>query len=174
MTEAKQKAKILNERAKQLRQPKIKEVNTQDFLDGLTFSLDKEIYFVGSAYISEVIRIHEITPLPCSPEFIFGIINIRGRIISVVDFKRFLGLKSGEPQTLKNVIVLRNADIEFGILVDVILGYTKLNPRKIQKANAFEGHQSKGFIKGITDDKIIILETEKLIANEKIIVNEQV
>lgn len=174
MTKTNPKVKILSERAKKLRQPKSKEINKHDFWEGLIFLLNEEVYFLSSDFISVVVNVQNIIHLPCTPEFIVGIINIRGRIVSVIDIKRILGLDAGNNPTQKKVIVLGNNEIEFGILVDSVEGNTKIDLQKIQQAHVFEQAQNNRFIKGITEDKTIILETEKLINNEKLIVNEQV
>ena len=174
MSDTNQKLEILRDRAKLLRQPKVVENTDETLMEGLAFLLSNEKYLYDSVYIFELLHIENLTPLPCTPNFIVGIINIRGRIVSVIEMKRFLGLPVKGLSNLNKVIVVNNEEIEFGILADEIIGSKKINLEKLQTAKAFEGNQNKGFIQGITAGNLLILDIERIFESNKIIVNEVV
>ncbi|WML37607.1 chemotaxis protein CheW [Clostridium sp. OS1-26] len=135
-----------------------------------------EKYAIEVLYVSEVHSVRKVTMLPCTPAFIIGIINFRGKIISVVDIRNFLGFSS-EPIDAENVrkaIVVKLNDIEIGIAADAILGCDKICTSEIQK-NALPSINFKNsHIKGLTKGKSIVLDIKNIMMDEKIIVNEEV
>ncbi len=169
------KKKILKERARNLAiVEEENSCNKENQINFLVFSLAQEKYAIDLAYISEVIYIKDITPLPCTPEFILGIINIRGKIISVIDIRRFFGLKDKGISNLNRVIILRDGDIEFGILTDEIYGNTLINIESLQTDIATITDVPDNFIIGIGKDNLIVLDINELLKNERIIINEEV
>src|SRR6185436_9426885 len=85
----------------------------------VTFLLAQEEYGVDVRLVQEIIRVSSITPVPRAPEFIKGVINLRGRIIPVVDVKRKLGLGDVDASSrLARVVVVRLRDRLVGVLVD--------------------------------------------------------
>ena len=63
-----------------------------NLLEVLEFRLASERYAVETRHIQEVHPFRELTPLPCTPAFVLGVVNVRGRILPVLDIKRFFGL----------------------------------------------------------------------------------
>ncbi|MDA8325786.1 MAG: chemotaxis protein CheW [Nitrospiraceae bacterium] len=63
-----------------------------EHIDVLEFLLARERYAVESSYVREVWPLKDLTPVPCTPPFVLGIIGVRGRILSVLDLKKFLNL----------------------------------------------------------------------------------
>jgi purine-binding chemotaxis protein CheW len=83
-----------------------------------TFFLGREEYGVDVRLVQEIIRVAEITPVPRAPEFVKGVINLRGRIIPVVDIKRKLGLGEVAVVRLSRIVVVKIKDRLIGLLVD--------------------------------------------------------
>lgn len=151
-----------------------KGINKGRIIDGLFFSLSDEKYAIDSRYISEVIYIKEITPLPCTPDFLLGIINIRGKIISVVDIRKFFGLAKRGITNLNRVIVVDNGDIEFGILADEIEGNNVIEIDSLQQNITKVTEVPDNFILGVSADNIIVIDIQELMTNDKIIIEEKV
>ncbi len=84
----------------------------------VTFFLAREEYGVDVRLVQEIIRVVEITPVPRAPAAIKGVINLRGRIIPVIDLKRRLGLGEVEASRLARVVVVKLKDRLIGLLVD--------------------------------------------------------
>lgn len=140
----------------------------------IKFILATESYGIESAFVREVYPLKDLTPLPGVPPYIFGIINVRGQILPVIDLKIFLNLPEKGLGDLNKVIILHNSEMEFGILADVMEGTQTLALEDIREAPpAIRGIGGK-YLKGITKENIIILEAESLLHDEKIIVNEEV
>lgn len=86
------------------------------------FVLGGRHYAVPTAHVVEVRALNTLTPLPCVPRFVSGIMSIQGRIIAVIDLKTLLDLPESGLTDLNKVIILRHADMEFGVLADAIVG----------------------------------------------------
>jgi purine-binding chemotaxis protein CheW len=86
------------------------------------FVLGGRPYAVPTAHVVEVRALNTLTPLPCVPRFVSGIMSVQGRIIAVVDLKTLLDLPESGLTDLNKVIILRHADMEFGVLADTIVG----------------------------------------------------
>ena len=84
----------------------------------VTFFLAREEYGVDVRLVQEIIRLSVITQVPRAPEFIKGVINLRGRIIPVIDLKQRLGLGGVEPDRQTRVVVIRIRERLLGLLVD--------------------------------------------------------
>lgn len=136
----------------------------------------KEKYAIEVLYVDEVCSLKSITKLPCTPTFIIGIINFRGKIVSVIDIRNFLGFnfKSINCNDVKNVIVVKFNGIEFGIAADSILGCTKIPILEIQKDILPITNTKKHCFKGLTKEKSIVLNIKNIILDKKIIINEEV
>ncbi len=165
---------ILKERAIKLRSEKKEEQKHEEFFWGLEFLLDKQHYIIETKFVSEVITIKHVTTLPCTPKFIRGIINIRGKIISLINLSHFLSKEEKELPSIYKVIVLSMQEYEFGIWADEILGSVKVKENTIKPAQMFELNNAPGLIRGITPESKSILSIEKLIENNQIIVNDQI
>ena len=85
---------ILKERAKDLAEEPRQEDMGEGQLELVEFILAYEKYGIESSFVREVYPLKEFTPVPCTPSFIFGITNVRGKLISVMDIKEFFGLPS--------------------------------------------------------------------------------
>jgi len=140
----------------------------------IKFILANESYGIESAFVREVYPLKDLTPLPGVPPYIFGIINVHGQILPVVDLKKFLNLPEKGLGELNKVIILRNDQMEFGILADVVEGTQTLALEEILAAPLSITRIGGKYLKGVTKEHIVVLEAESLLNNEKIIVNEEV
>ena len=135
-----------------------------------------EKYAIEVAYVNEVHSVKRVTKLPCTPSFIIGIMNFRGKIISAIDIRNFLGFSVGriDADTVKKVIVIKVNDIEVGIIADGIIGCNKIPLAQIQKNVLTITNFKTDYFKGITKERSIILDIKNIMLDEKIIVDEEV
>lgn len=135
-----------------------------------------ERYAIEILYLNEVHSVKCVTMLPCTPSFIIGIVNFRGKIISVVDIRNFLGFTSKKinADTVKKVIVTKINEIEVGIAADGILGCNKILLSETQKNILTISNTKADYFRGITKDRSIILDIKNIMMDEKIIVNEKI
>ncbi len=174
MTNTKQKKKILKERAGLLKTEVVEEKITGEQFEGLEFLLTNERYAIDANYVNEVIPLKDLTPLPCTPDFILGIINVRGKIIAVININKFFNLLEKSITKLNRVIVVKHQDIELGILADEIIGSTHIFPDKLQTTIPTITGINNDYLLGVTEDRLIIFNIKEFLLNDKIIINENV
>jgi purine-binding chemotaxis protein CheW len=171
---AEEKRAILKERAKALaREPKENEA-AEAQLEIVEFLLDYERYGIESSYVREVHPLKELTPLPGTPPFVLGIINVRGRILSVVDIKKFFDLREKGLTDLNKVIILQSDEMEFGVLADVILGVRTIPLGELQPSLPTLTGIREDYLRGVTGERVVILDAEKLLSDPKMIVHQDV
>lgn len=171
--DAEEAKRILKARAKALARETGK-AEAADALELVEFLLAHERYAVESRYVREVYPLENLTPLPCTPAFVLGIVNIRGEILSVLDIKKFFDLPEKGLTDLNKVIVLQSGNMLFGILADAILGVRRIPIAEIQPSlPTLTGIREK-YLKGVTPERTVVLDAEKLLTDETIIVQEQV
>ena len=163
---------ILEARARAL--SRVHEVETGDSTQLVVFSLADETYGIPTGYVREVQPLREISPVPCTPDFVVGIINIRGSIYSVVDIRKFLGVPEQEITALTKVILVNTAGLEVGILADDVSGSMSVPLAEIKPPLATAASIKEEYVQGVTSDMLIILNLEALMRDERIIVHEEV
>ena len=145
-----------------------------NMIEVVTFMLATENYGIESAFIKEVYPLKDFTPLPGVPSYILGIINVRGQILPVVDLKKFFNLPEKGLGELNKVIILRDDQMEFGILADVVHGTQSIEIEEIKVLPSTISGIREVYLKGVTKDNLIILNAEKLLTDKRIIVNSEV
>lgn len=140
----------------------------------LEFRLGRESYAVETRHVGEVVPLTELAPVPCTPPFILGVVNVRGRITAVIDVPRFLELPARGLTDLHHVILVRNKERELGLLADVIVGVRQQPLDTLQPALPALGGARAGCFRGVTAGRLMVLELERLLADPALIVHEEV
>ncbi len=134
-----------------------------------TFFLDREEYGVDVRQVQEIRRLSEITSVPRAPEFIRGVINLRGRILPVLDLRRKLGLGEVVEGRATRIVVVRVRERTLGLLVDGASQVLKIPVSRIEPAPEEVVERGGDYIRGVAklDDRLIILvDLERLLAHE--------
>lgn len=134
-----------------------------------TFFLSREEYGVDVRLVQEIIRVSEITPVPRAPESIKGVINLRGRIIPVVDLKRKLGLGDVAPDRRARIVVVKLRERLVGLLVDAASQVLKVPVSTIDPAPEAVLEIDADFIRGVAklpDRLIILMDLQKILSLE--------
>ncbi len=164
---------ILQARARELAvQPEAD--GSEASLEIVLFRLANEIYGLETAHVDEVYPLRDLTPVPCTPSFVKGVVNLRGQILSVVDLKSFFQFPEQGLADLSMVIVLANAEMRFGILADEILEVRPVKPSEIQPPLPTLAGARKAYLKGLTSQRWVILDAEKLLQDKAMVVQEKV
>ena len=145
-------------------------------MEVIEFNINNQKYAFDIKYINEVFRPKKVTPIPCTPSFVVGIINFRGKILSVIDIRNFIGFTSDTKDfsEVRQVIVVKINELEVGILVDNVLGYYSISLEEIQKNVLTLTEDRKEFIVGIARNSTMIIDIKNVMLSEKIIVNDSV
>ena len=166
--------RILKERAQTLAQEPARAEAVDEGIEVVEFLLAHERYAVASEHVRKVYPLEDIAPLPCTPAFVLGIVNVRGEILSVIDIKKFFDLPEKGLTDLNKVIVLESEDMVFGIVADAISGVRRIQRAGIQPSLPTLTGIREDYLLGVTAERVVILDAEKLLADEKLIVQEQV
>jgi purine-binding chemotaxis protein CheW len=167
------RAKLKNRARVLAQEPEQKKVAAA-VIEIITFTLAAETYGIESAFVREVYPLKDFTSLPGVPPFIFGIINVRGRILPVVDLKKLFNLPEKGLGELNRVIILCNDQMEFGILADVVHGTNIIELEEIQVVPFTVSDIAEEYLKGVTNKNLIIIDAVKLLSDKSIVVNEEV
>jgi len=169
-----EKRTILRSRAKKLAQGLEKRGSETDYLEVLEFLLAQETYAIETPFIREVYPLTELTPLPCTPAFIFGLINVRGQILTVMDMKKFFDLPEKGITNLNKVIVVRNDTMELGILADEIIGIRNISVNELQPPLSTMSGIHAEYLKGVTGKRLIVLDMERFLTDKCLLIPEEV
>ncbi|MBC7197101.1 MAG: purine-binding chemotaxis protein CheW [Deferribacterales bacterium] len=125
----------------------------------VTFSLNKEKYGIDIMGVDEILKVTEITPIPKAPDFIEGIINIRGKVLPVVDLKKKLSLGEITETEKARIIVTNINGKKLGFLVDEVFEVLRIEEKLIDDAPALTVDLDSNYIEGVakTDKGMIIL-----------------
>ncbi|MDT8274037.1 MAG: chemotaxis protein CheW [Desulfomonilia bacterium] len=132
----------------------------------ITFTLDKEIYAVPITSVEEIIGQHEMSLLPNVPDFIKGVINLRGELIPIMDLRIKFGLPRKAPDQPAVFLILRVEEKIVGTIVDTVSDVLTIHPKKIQKRPSFASTIYKDFIEGVykdQEDMVILVSVPDLI-----------
>jgi purine-binding chemotaxis protein CheW len=136
----------------------------------IAFTLAAETYAIESVFVREVYPLKDFTPLPGVPSYIFGIINVRGQILPVVDLKKFFNLPEKGLGDLNRVIILYDDRMEFGILADVVHGTQEIELEDILTVPPTVTGIGEEYLKGVTKEHIVVLKAASILNDKKIIV----
>jgi purine-binding chemotaxis protein CheW len=170
----KEKRTILKSRAKRLAQELEQRGADTDYLEILEFLIAHETYAIETMFVREVYPMMELTPLPCTPVFVFGLINVRGQILTVMDMKKFFDLPEKGITNLNKVIVVRKDTMELGILADEIIGIRNIPVSELQPPLLTMSGIHAEYLKGVTGERLIVLDMERFLTDRKLIVQEEI
>lgn len=165
---------VLKARARALAREAPTEQAAHLSLEILLFRLASETYGIESSFVREVHHLKSFTPLPGTPSFVLGIVNVRGGIMSVVDLKKFFNLPEKGIGELNKVIVIRDQRMEFGILADAIVDVRAVALAEINPVPPTVTGIGAEYLKGVTGDRVIIIDAMRILSDEKIIVHQGV
>ncbi|MDY0188288.1 MAG: chemotaxis protein CheW [Syntrophus sp. (in: bacteria)] len=173
VTDGEDVKRILKERA--LRLAKEPEASAQSVpcLEVLSFMLAGERYAIEARCVTETMPLRNLTYLPGLPGFILGIANVRGRILSVMDIKKFFDLPDSGLTDLHKLIVVRHGTMEVGIVADGLLGIQEIPKDSLQPSLPTLTGVRENYLAGVTDTGTIVLQAEKILSDDRILVNDE-
>ncbi|RBP46784.1 chemotaxis protein CheW [Garciella nitratireducens] len=128
----------------------------------IIFHLQGQQYAIKTQQVEEISKLMDITPVPNAPDYIKGLINLRGNVISVMELSKLLQLQSEEDQKYQNIIITKITDEKIGLLVEEIYQVMEIEEDKIEKVRIEEKEQPgiKGIIQ-VGDQIVNLLELEE-------------
>ena len=146
-----------------------------DIRQYLTFKLGDEIFAVDVAQVREILELATITKVPKTPEFMRGVINVRGSVVPVVDMRLKFGMPGAE-ETINTCIVVMEVSLDsettvIGALVDSVQEVSEFAPDQIEPTPRLGTHMNVEFIRGIgkqDEEFVMILDIDRIFSIEEL------
>ncbi|MBU1192856.1 MAG: chemotaxis protein CheW [Gammaproteobacteria bacterium] len=135
------------------------QVSNDAVMQCVTFRLEEEIYGINVMQVQEVLRVTEIAPVPGAPDYVLGIINLRGNVVTVIDTRERLGLGSKERDESTRIVIIEADKLVVGILVDAVAEVVDLRASEIESPPSVGNDESSKYIQGVAtrDGELLIL-----------------
>ena len=147
----------------------------------LTFALAGEDYGIEILKVQEIIGIMNITPIPRTPDYVKGVMNLRGKIIPIVDLRSKFEMEAIEQTEETCIIVVQDArqdrEITMGVVVDRVSEVVDISTAQIENAPSFGSSVNTDYILGmgkIADKVVILLDVDKVLSSGEIKVVEKI
>lgn len=137
-----------------------------------TFRLGDEIYGINVMQIREVLRHSEITPVPGAPNYVLGIINLRGNVVTVIDTRKRFGLEPGDIDDQSRIVIVEVDSQVIGMLVDSVADVTYLKQSEIETTPNVGNEETSKFIQGVcnkNNELLILIELERMIDTSPVV-----
>jgi purine-binding chemotaxis protein CheW len=125
----------------------------------VTFKLENEEFGVDILKVQEINRMMTITKIPNAPNFIEGVINLRGKIIPIVDLRKRLGFHNGTYDKSTRIIVVELDGLVLGFIVDSVSEVLRINETTVEPPPSIVAGIDSEYIEGVgkLDDRLLIL-----------------
>ena len=136
----------------------------------VVFQLGAEFYGVDIARVHEIIRLQSITRVPRAPSFVEGVINLRGKVIPVVDLRRRFGLPTSEHTRATRTVVVEIGDQVVGIIVDSVSEVLRVSTSTIEPPSPVVAGIDSEYLHGIAklpERLVILLDLDRVLAREE-------
>ncbi len=169
-------AEILERRANILGQHQA-EKETGEKIELVIFQLGSDYFALDALHIDEIRTLTEITPVPCTPDYILGICTIRGNIYSVLDIRNFFNTEDQSVTDASMLIIVASRDFHACVLVDSVLERQSVRKSDIKHSATGMKNIESGYVSGfiLYNQKIAtVINWEGFISHSKLVINEEV
>jgi purine-binding chemotaxis protein CheW len=142
-----------------------------DILQLVTFNLANEEFGVDITRVQEINRMMDITKIPNAPEFIEGVVNLRGKIVPVVDLRKKLGFPEKEHDKSTRIMVVEVNGMVLGFIVDSVSEVLRIPESTIEPPPSLVGGVESDYLNGVgkLDDRLLLLiNLEKVIKTDQL------
>jgi purine-binding chemotaxis protein CheW len=137
----------------------------------LTFFLGREEYGLEILKVQEIIGMMDITPVPGTPSYVRGVLNLRGKVIPIVDLRLKFGMEASAQTDETCTIVVQARGVQMGTVVDKVSEVLNIAGSDIEDAPSFGAHLTTDYLLGIgkSDGKVrLLLDIDKVLANDAV------
>lgn len=137
----------------------------------VTFHMDNETYGINVTQVREVLRITEIAPVPGAPDYVLGIINLRGNVVTVMDTRKRFNLPPTETTDSTRIVIIEVDGQEVGVMVDSVAEVVDIRQSAIESAPNVGSDDSSRYIQGVTSlegSLLILIDLNKLLTDEEL------
>lgn len=145
-----------------------------EVLHTLVFELGGTSYAVESAYVEEVLPVRGITRVPCAPPFVLGIVNIHGRILSLLDLRALLETGRTTPDTQSRwAVVLRHAGMSFCLYAESLGGIRRVPVASVFSEAIGDGVRRRLYVRGVTAERVVVLSAHAMLTDNSLVVDDR-
>jgi len=174
MLNTKTELEILKARAEKLAEKKFDLSEGKHADDMLLFKLANENYAISLTYLKDVFRVKNVTSIPCTPDYIKGIISVRGQIFSLLNLKALFNFPDFTTEKTHHALLLSIPEMQFAIAVDAVLGVNCLYLEDIQPPPTTLSGLKADYVQGVTAEMTIVLNAEKMLTDPRLVFHEEV
>lgn len=141
----------------------------EDCLQFVTCQVDQEEFALDILSVQEIIRMTELARVPKAPPYVEGVINLRGRIVPVLDLRRRLGLPTVQRTGQTRIVVVYADDRTIGLIVDAVREVIHLARERIEPPPSVGSSTSAGFTRGVGrlgDRLLILMDLQRLLFSQ--------
>lgn len=141
-----------------------------EVLQWVTYCLGEETYGINVMQVQEVLRYTEIAPVPGAPDYVLGIINLRGNVVTVIDTRSRFGLPPADTTDNTRIVIIESDEQVVGILVDSVAEVVYLKTSEIDSAPNVGTEESAKFIQGVSNrdgELLILVDLNKLLTDDE-------
>lgn len=161
--------RILDERARTLARPQLHaDENPGEEL--VVFQLGDATYGIPARAVHEVHPLNRFTPLPGTPPFVVGLVNVRGRLLTALDLRPLLHLEPAAPQQGALLLIVGNKNIEVALLADAVLDVRRTIGDPAPTLSSMAGHGTP-WLHGVDQHFTLLIEPEQMLADPRLLVN---
>jgi purine-binding chemotaxis protein CheW len=165
---------VLEARARELARIPIVPPDASAVLTVVTFALCDEPYAIETRHVRRVVRIDDVTmtPIPGTPEFLTGVINMAGEILAVFDLGRLFGMPRGTRAAPARVLVLGTDRDELGLLADAAYEVCPVRiDALLEPPGSLDGF-GRNILRGVTADALIVLDGDALLRDPRLFIDQ--
>jgi purine-binding chemotaxis protein CheW len=164
--------RILRTRALRLARAPAASPAPGEIIEVVELVLASERFAFETVWMREIVPLRELTALPGTPQFVAGLVAVRGQILSVIDLKKFFDLPARGLGDLDKVLILRGRDMELGVLADAVVGVRAVARAEIKPAPPTLIGIRAEYLLGVTPDHLVVLDGGRLLADQRLVVEE--
>ncbi|KHK04059.1 chemotaxis protein CheW [Desulfovibrio aerotolerans] len=141
-----------------------------ELLQLVTFSIGEEEFGVDILSVQEIIRMMDITKVPRAPDFVEGVINLRGKVIPIIDLRRRFGLSTRDHDKHTRIIVIEINNMIVGFVVDSVSEVLRIPASTVEPPPPVVSGLESEYISGVgklEDRLLILLDLNKLLSGEE-------
>ncbi|HIH69109.1 chemotaxis protein CheW [Methermicoccus shengliensis] len=146
-------------------------IKSNDTAQVIVFNLGDERYGVDISQVREIIRPTQITRIPNAPDFVEGVINLRGQITTIINLRKRFGMQPKEIDNDTRIIVVENENAVIGMMVDTVNEVKYLSSADIEALpNMITARNEAKFLKGVgkfPDGLLILIDLNKVLSEDE-------
>lgn len=156
---------VYRDRARQFATRATSAIKTADSRPAIAFTVGGERLGIATSDVAEVLRFDNCSPIPGARPELLGVINVRGRICSVIDLAQILELPRHGDAPRGHVVLIRHSGVEVGLRVDEVEQIEQVSPSQLAGPEGNVGHLATKYVQGRTPERLAVLDVDAVLSH---------